>query len=457
MKLSGAPAFLFYLSWLWAAARVRLDRRASITGTPDVENEGNTQYKTNITLNDKVFEVLIDTGSSDLYVVGDVPGAKDTGKTGSVTYAIGSTKGPIKTATLGFEGFTIKDQAFIEQAPDSQHTEGDGIIGLGPGSSSNVQDEIDNSSGDAPLDRIFRQNTTTPNYITVLLGRNNDPTDTFAGDFTIGETVDPYGNITSQPKLPVTDSSSGQHWTTLMDKNGIIGPDGQRINTTKRATGNRLNVMFDTGFTFPQVSNNIANNIYGRVPGAKLANVTGIGSPIWTLPCDTELNISFVFSNVVIPVHPLDTVTDAFHGDDDANGNPTCVGAFQPIILKNQGFDIILGMSFLRNAYLLIDFGDFVDGSLSKVGDPFIQLLSITEPVEAHNDFVQCVSVRQRRGLGSKYKIYIIVGSVVAGFIILTLIVAVSYRASSKRRYRRLNEPVPEGLPSYGRPPAQRY
>ena len=63
--------------------------------------------------------------------MGDVPGAKDTGKTGQVNYAIGSTKGrwvhvsrtimrltlsvgPIKTATLNFEGFTVKNQAFSE-------------------------------------------------------------------------------------------------------------------------------------------------------------------------------------------------------------------------------------------------------------------------------------------------------------------------------------------------------
>ena len=36
-----------------------------------------------------------------------------------------------------------------------------------------------------------------------------------------------------------------------------------------------------------------------------------------------------------------------------------------------------------------MSFGDFVDGSLSKVGDPFIQLHSITDPAEAHQDFVQ--------------------------------------------------------------------
>ena len=91
---------------------------------------------------------------------------------------------------------------------------------------------------------------------------------------------------------------------------------------------------------------NIANNIYGRVPGAKLANVTGGSAPMWTLPCTTELNISFVFHGVEYPVHPLDTVTDALHGPDDDSGTPTCVGAFQPITIAHDGFDIILGMSF---------------------------------------------------------------------------------------------------------------
>ena len=148
--------------------------------------------------------------------------------------------------------FSYRPNSAVEQSVDKDHTEGSGIIGLGPGSASNVDDEISGSAGDAPLDRIFRQNTTTPNYITILLGRAGDPSDTFVGDFTIGEVVDPFGNVTAQPKLDADLSRS--HWVAQMDKNGIIGPDGQRINTTKHATGNKLNVMFDSGFTFPQVS-----------------------------------------------------------------------------------------------------------------------------------------------------------------------------------------------------------
>ena len=143
------------------------------------------------------------------------------------------------------------NQAFILDE-SGNNPRGEGLIGLGPNSGSQIQATLNSANGDTPLDRIFRQNTTTPNYITILLGRAGDPSDTFVGDFTIGEVVDPFGNVTAQPKLDADLSRS--HWVAQMDKNGIIGPDGQRINTTKHATGNKLNVMFDSGFTFPQVS-----------------------------------------------------------------------------------------------------------------------------------------------------------------------------------------------------------
>lgn len=194
---------------------------------------------------------------------------------------------------------------------------------------------------------------------------------------------------------------------------------------------------------------------------------------MWTLPCSTELNVTFIFANVSIPIHPLDTVTSALEGPPDSTGVPTCVGAFQPITTDIEGFDIILGMSFLRNAYMLINFGDFVDGALTKVGDPYIQLLSLTEPVEAHADFVKIrmdgidksadlhllpalpdngedgKSDKPQEDTLHKYLPYIIAGSIAAGVIILALIAVASYRSSAKRRYRRLHDPAPAGLPSH--------
>ncbi len=42
----------------------------------------------------------------------------------------------------------------------------------------------------------------------------------------------------------------------------------------------------------------------------------------------------------------------------------------------------------VRNVYLLINFGDFVDGSVNITADPYVQLLSTTAPAAAHADFV---------------------------------------------------------------------
>ena len=166
----------------------------------------------------------------------------------------------------------------VQVTPDSTNPQGLGLIGLGPNKGSNVFSAVGSSAGAAVVDRIFRQNTSTPNFISVLLGRYDDPTDTFPGDITVGDVLSGYDNINSQSKLEVTEGaiqyvrtmdfpdlvavsmleSGSQHWQTLLDKNGVLGPDGQPIALTtvvdKTANGNQLTVVFDTGFTLSQVS-----------------------------------------------------------------------------------------------------------------------------------------------------------------------------------------------------------
>lgn len=62
----------------------------------------------------------------------------------------------------------------------------------------------------------------------------------------------------------------------------------------------------------------VAEALYGSVPGASLTNVNGLGE-IWSLPCDQELNATFLFAGVKFPIHPLDLNFDA--------GDGQCVGA----------------------------------------------------------------------------------------------------------------------------------
>ena len=51
-------------------------------------------------------------GSSDLWVYGNVPQTKSTGKTETLDYAIGKAGGNIQTSTLEFGGYTVDDQAY---------------------------------------------------------------------------------------------------------------------------------------------------------------------------------------------------------------------------------------------------------------------------------------------------------------------------------------------------------
>jgi hypothetical protein len=74
----------------------------------------------------------------------------------------------------------------------------------------------DDPAGAAPVDRIFRSNTSTPNYITALLGRYDDPTDTYPGDITVSEVVPGFEDVLNQPKLNCTEVPSSLSGNLLL-------------------------------------------------------------------------------------------------------------------------------------------------------------------------------------------------------------------------------------------------
>jgi hypothetical protein len=154
--------------------------------------------------------------------------------------------------------------SLVEVTPSSDSPEGYGYIGLGPSAGSVVLGTLNNNSaGDPPIDRIFRQDTSVPNFISVLLNRPNDTREAYTGEITIGEVLPLFQNISSQPKVPVSvldaSLSSDQHFSVLLDPDGIIGPDGNAIKMTSNASlapshdSHQLQVILDTGFTMPQL------------------------------------------------------------------------------------------------------------------------------------------------------------------------------------------------------------
>ncbi|KAG1855897.1 aspartic peptidase domain-containing protein [Suillus tomentosus] len=382
-------------------SRSKLQRRTSISGLEStVEDDQNIQYMTNITLNGQLFGVLIDTGRkvnysqaiSDLFVTSQVPGAVDEHYQAEIGYASGGAAGEVFSATMGFAGYQIDAQYFIFANSTDGFTQSvDGLIGLGPYTGSVIRFIGGTAAADPPLDRIFRSNDTISNFVAILLDRSDDPDEPYPGDLAIGEVLTEYEDIQTQPQHPVTSVMvpGNQHWMTLLDENGIIGPDGKPITIKTQVTDtpypNNATVVFDTGFTFPQVPSHVAEALYGNVPGASFTNIAGLGE-IWALPCDQELNATFLFAGIKFPIHPLDLNFNM--------GDNQCVGAFQPFSYDDTEdgvvmYDMVLGMAFLRNAYLLIDFGSFVDGAPPGTNAPYIQLLPITNAVNASADFAR--------------------------------------------------------------------
>ena len=262
----------------------------------------------------------------------------------------------------------------VDVVPSADNLVEQGVLGLGPSSASNVRSRAKSSKGNTPLSRIFKQNTTTPNFLAVVLSRTADD-GAFGvisflanglevpqlGQLTIERLVPGLEAITKQPELPALEDKPGiQHWQAALDANGILGPDGVPIpvNTTIPGTItselSRLHAIFDTGFTFPQVPRAVADAVYGRVPGAVF--VAGEerdkgGSPgYWRVPCDYEFSMTFVFGGVAVPIAPLDmTMVEK----RDRNGLPiTCMATFREIApdvadhTKFRAFNLILGMAY---------------------------------------------------------------------------------------------------------------
>jgi len=148
----------------------RLQGRADISGQA-IANTHNAEYISNITLGGQSIAVMLDTGSSDLWVTGSVPGSTDTGKSVTLSYAVGQAAGDVNTATLTFDNYTVDNQAYLLVTNTSSFSTDitaqgySGLVGLGPNSGSVIRQKVGDASGDSMLDRIFQQNKTTQNCL----------------------------------------------------------------------------------------------------------------------------------------------------------------------------------------------------------------------------------------------------------------------------------------------------
>lgn len=78
--------------------------------------------------------------------------------------------------------------------------------------------------------------------------------------------------------------------------------------------------LYFSRLTAVQVPSAVTDAFYGRVPGAVWIEE----ATLWEVPCDYELNVTFIFAGVEYPIHPLDLTQ--FLGVNETSGADICAG-----------------------------------------------------------------------------------------------------------------------------------
>ncbi|KAJ7434875.1 aspartic peptidase domain-containing protein [Mycena latifolia] len=386
--------FLQLESWLVLAQTGRLPHY-TMDANNTLINVYNDRYVVKLMIAETPVYVLLDTGSTDIWVnppAGLSGPFTDTGVAAKLAYGDGSSfvNGTIGLGQVEFAGFTVPAQAFINVTQrvghDIEAKRGiHGLVGLGFDSSTNPipyflnHAGIDGSDiGKSILSSIFDQNPDKGRFFSMSLSRLWDANDSAEASLFIGGYDDNYAAVQYAPMLPQYPPNT-THWTVLTDGFSVGGVPVEWPSYDAQVPAGQNVVDLDTGTTNFEVR----DAIYSAVPGAVLAKNSSIpnSKDVWIVPCTTAVNLTTKFGGQEFPIHPLD-ITDLTVIHDRTGTNYTvCVGSITnggPIL--GHGFDALYGDTFLRNVYTVFSFGN-------DTTPPFVQLLSQTDPVEASADF----------------------------------------------------------------------
>ncbi|KAF7323395.1 Six-hairpin glycosidase [Mycena chlorophos] len=372
----------------------------------NIINNMNTRYTLNLTVAGTAVNVMLDTGSTDMWVAppGGLVGATTDSKTfAEIAYGDGSNfvNGSVLWGEVDIAGYTIPQQAFINVL-NSVGEEGDeasgifGLVGLGfTGPDGSIPAALTAGGfngtdvGKPVLSSIYAENPSKGQFFAFSLSRVGDVNDTADASLTISDYDPNYVAVANSPALPVYPPKGGR-WSVVTD--GITA-NGQTISwpsfdDSLNATGQNA-VLFDTGTTNFLMPAAVRDAIYSTVPGAIVSRNSSISNlefsednDVWVLPCNAIVNMTTIFANLEFPIHPLDLVDIGVFNAPDGNNYTACLGSVTnggPIL--GPGLDALYGDSFLRNVYSVFSFGN------SSMG-PYVQLLADTDTDAAAADYL---------------------------------------------------------------------
>ncbi|KAJ7240855.1 aspartic peptidase domain-containing protein [Mycena haematopus] len=370
--------------------RLHPSRRSS-TNFAVTNQEGDSSYFSTVQIGTpaQTFNVILDTGSSDLFVLDtscdscSIAPLFDSSKSSTfsqqtstrptvISYGSGSVEGFIGTDTVSMGSFTVSSQAFLTvEALDQNLIDGDvsGLMGLA------FQALADTDA--VPFWQALASNNqlTSPEMAFQLL-RSQSSEDEPGGTFTLGGTNSSLftGNIEFHD---LADSSTPTFWQLSLSAVTVQG------NSVTIPSGDAISAI-DTGTTAIGGPSDGVAAIWAAVPGAGPVQEQG-GEGFFQFPCSTEVSVTLSFGGQAWPISSQDMNLGVVE-----EGSSMCIGAIFDISLGNSGTgpSWVVGDTFLKNVYsvfrqspMSVGFAALASGSGgSSSGSPPIPTTSAVLP-----------------------------------------------------------------------------
>ncbi|EGO03376.1 hypothetical protein SERLA73DRAFT_174844, partial [Serpula lacrymans var. lacrymans S7.3] len=258
-------------------------------------NEGDIEYLGQVNVGGQEFTLVLDTGSSDLWVHSTTTKINITSTTDeyiNLTYGIGSAAGNVSYAPVTFGGYSIDSQVLLNvNKTDQQDIQG--IFGLGFNGLSAIFTTVNDLKARTPVDSIFAQNPSTSKFIGLSLERTANQEDTAGGVLSVGEYDPQYSNISTSEKHPILPANSTR-WTIALDGLNVNGNNLQiKSNVSSQGNGSPI-ALIDSGTSLAYIPTDAVNAIYSSINGSVHVQTTS-GQDSWFVPCFGQANLTFVF------------------------------------------------------------------------------------------------------------------------------------------------------------------
>ncbi|KIJ32489.1 hypothetical protein M422DRAFT_35793 [Sphaerobolus stellatus SS14] len=338
-----------------AASRIMRKRALQVANAPDAPNSlgldidgSDSGYIATIQIGTppRDFNILMDSGSSDLWVGSEICSGQKGGNCGQHTFLglnssstfVNTTDAWNITYGTGFAaGFKVQDNIAIAGMSLNNHTFGiaqvessdftgadfDGLMGL-------AQSGLSNQGVPTPVESLALQGLISEAIVSYKISRGadklNDGEISFGG---LDSSKFDSSTLTTLPNL-----SPIGFWEAAMDGASVDGKDAGFNNRT---------AILDTGTSLAFGPRNDVIALHKLITGAAFDGQT------FTVPCSLNQSVALSFGGRTFTIDPRDI---AFA---QANNNDVCVSGIQTGAVDDNGSTWLVGDTFLKNAYYSTD------------------------------------------------------------------------------------------------------